>query len=299
MRMLLAIGLAATLAGVRAEEPIKPVPPAPAATPARVALGRALFNETRLSGNGRLSCASCHNLARGGADGLPRALGANGQALQRNTPTILNAALNFRQNWDGRTATLEQQVARVVENPREMDARWPDVVRRLAADTDYLQRFRQLYRDGVTAANIQDALATYERTLVTPGSRFDRYLRGEAQALSADELAGYARFKRYGCIACHQGANVGGNMYQRFGVMAELASSPARQRNGFGQVFKVPGLRNVTRTAPYFHDGSAATLDEAIRLMFEYQLGRSASAEDRALIARFLGTLEAAPGSQP
>ncbi|KQV54363.1 MULTISPECIES: cytochrome-c peroxidase [unclassified Duganella] len=295
--LLLSLYLAA--AAVLAEEPIKPVPAAQVPNPGRVALGRLLFNERRLSGNGRLSCATCHQLAHAGADGLARATGLDGKPLPHNTPTILNAALNFRQGWNGAAATLEQQVARVVENPQEMGASWPAVVRAIAADPAYRRSFNSLYREGVTAATIQDAMASYQRTLLTPGSRFDRYLLGDKTALNEDELAGYQRFKRAGCATCHQGSNAGGNMYQLFGVMAELLPATARQRNGIGQRFKVPGLRNVARTAPYFHDGSVATLEDAIDQMFLFQLGRTASAEDRKLIAAFLRTLDAAPRSLP
>jgi cytochrome c peroxidase len=178
-------------------------------------------------------------------------------------------------------------------------------------DPGYRSGFASAYKDGVTRANIEHALAAFERTLITPNSRFDRHLRGERGVLSAAERAGYARFKQYGCIACHQGVNVGGNMFQKFGVMAERARRPgAAVRPGLGRyavtgseedryVFKVPGLRNVTRTAPYFHDGSAATLEEAIDIMFKYQLGRPGSAEDKALIALFLATLDAQPQPQP
>lgn len=296
-KMLLLLALLAGAA--RGEEPIQPLPAAPAADPARAALGRQLFNEPRLSGNGRVSCATCHQLARGGADGLARARGLDGKPLRRNTPTVLNAAFNFRQNWDGRILTLEQQVEQVLENPREMGASWPVVVRVLGADPAYRRAFGRLYRDGVTAANIQHALASYERTLLTPGARFDRYLRGDRRALSEDELAGYQRFKRNGCTNCHQGVNAGGNLLQQFGVMATLLPAHLQRRDGVGQRFKVPGLRNVARTAPYLHDGSAATLEEAIDVMFLYQLGRPASRDDRTLIAKFLRSLDAGPGSAP
>jgi len=284
---------------LQAAEPILPVPAVKVADPARAALGRLLFSDTRLSGNGRISCANCHQPARAGADGLARAQGRDGKPLAHNTPTVLNAALNFRQGWEGKAATLEQQVAQVVENPQEMGGRWPDVVRAIGANAPYQRIFANQYRDGVTAANIQDALAAYLRTLLTPGSRFDRYLRGDRKALSEEELDGYARFKRYGCATCHQGVNAGGNMFQQFGVMAELLPAAERGRNGIGQQFKVPSLRNVARTAPYFHDGSAATLEQAIDQMFLLQLGRIASADDRALIAKFLQTLDAGPGGQP
>jgi cytochrome c peroxidase len=279
------------------EEPIKPVPAALPADPLRAALGRQLFQERRLSGNGRVSCASCHDLAQGGADGRARSPGLRGRPTARNAPTVLNAALNFRQFWDGRAATLEQQAEAVVSNPDEMGGSWPEVVRRLQADPAYRRAFAAAYADGVSAANVQDALASYERTLLTPDSRFDRYLRGEQGAISSDERAGYLRFKQYGCVACHQGVNVGGNMYQRFGVLGDLPGQ--RGRDGLGQRFKVPGLRNVASTAPYLHDGSAATLEEAIDVMFKYQLGRIASEQDRKLIAQFLRTLDAAPRRLP
>jgi cytochrome c peroxidase len=297
MRALLLI-LLLPVAGMACagKEPIKPVPTL-AANPARAALGQQLFGEVRLSGNGRVSCASCHAIPQGGADGRARSPGLRGRPTARNAPTVLNAALNFRQFWDGSAATLEQQVAAVVSNPDEMGGHWPEVVRRLQSDPGYRNAFAAAYADGVTAANIQDALASYERTLTTPGSRFDRYLRGDDGAISNDERAGYQRFKQYGCIACHQGVNVGGNMYQRFGVMGDIPGQ--RGRDGLGQRFKVPGLRNVARTAPYLHDGSAASLEEAVGIMFEYQLGRIASTEDRRLIAQFLRSLDADPRKLP
>ncbi|MBB3119511.1 cytochrome-c peroxidase [Pseudoduganella violacea] len=293
-----------------AEEPIKPLPASLRQDPARVALGARLFHEVRLSGNQRVSCASCHDLAKGGADGRRQSLGWRGQTTALNAPTVLNAALNFKQFWDGRAATLEEQIDQVVQNPVEMGGSWPDIVRLLARDDSYRRAFDAAYKDGVTRANIQNALASYERTLITPDSRFDRYLRGDGKAITANEKAGYLRFKQYGCVACHQGANVGGNMFQKFGVMEDLLPRSARTGAAQGrflrtgreedrQVFKVPSLRNVAQTAPYLHDGSAATLEEAIDIMFRYQLGRVGSAEDKRLIAQFLGSLSAAPRGQP
>ena len=292
-------------------EPLLPVPQVSRQDPARVELGRRLFSDVRLSANNTVSCASCHNLAKGGADGRALSLGLAGQAGTVNAPTVLNAALNFKQFWDGRADTLEQQVGLVVENPAEMGSRWPDVVRKVALDEGYLRSFRAAYKDGVTRANIEHAIAAFERTLITPNSRFDRYLRGEQGAISSAEKAGYQLFKRSGCIACHQGVNVGGNMFQKFGVMDDYAArgggagkaSPGRYaqtgRDEDRHVFKVPGLRNVARTAPYFHDASAATLEEAIAVMFKYQLGRRPSKEDTELIAGFLRTLDAAPLAGP
>lgn len=292
-----------------AAEPITPIPSSLRADSARAALGRRLFHDARLSGNGKVSCASCHNISNGGADNRARSQGIFGQLTDLNAPTVLNAALNFSQFWNGRAATLEQQVGMVVENPAEMGGRWPTVVSKVYADLAYRRDFAAAFRDGVTRANIESAIAAYERTLITPNSRFDRFLLGQLDAISRDEKEGYARFKSFGCISCHQGVNVGGNMYQKFGVMRppEMRSSGDA---GLGRylvtrleedrhVFKVPGLRNVGRTAPYFHDASAATLEQAIEVMFQLQLGRPSSKRDTELIAKFLRSLDATPTGQP
>jgi cytochrome c peroxidase len=211
--------------------------------------------------------------------------------------------LNFKQFWDGRADSLEAQVEAVVQNPVEMGSKWGDVVAKVSQDANYRKTFAGSYRDGVTKENIKNALATYERTLITPNSRFDRYLRGDPGAISDEEKAGYLKFKQYGCIACHQGVNVGGNMFQKFGVMGDYFAnrgSPSKAdlgrylvtgEEGDRYVFKVPSLRNVSLTAPYFHDGTAKTLDEAVDVMFRYQLGRVASKEDKVAIIEFLGTL--------
>ncbi|MES2940606.1 MAG: cytochrome c peroxidase [Pseudomonadota bacterium] len=292
------------------DEPIQPIPLAHGQDPVRAELGRRLFQDTRLSANNSVSCASCHNLAKGGADGRDRSVGVNGQRTGTNAPTVFNAALNFRQFWDGRAGSLEAQIDAVVQNAAEMGSTWRDVVAALSRDAGYKAAFGAAYKDGVTKANIQNAIATYERTLLTPGSRFDAYLRGEPKAMTDQELAGYAKFKRYGCVACHQGVNVGGNMFQKFGVMGDYLArrSPPAEADlgryrvtrdpGDKYVFKVPSLRNVALTAPYFHDGSARTLEDAVEVMFRYQLGRTASKEDKADIVRFLNTLTGRPGEQ-
>lgn len=294
-----------------AGEPIQPVPQSLQQDPARAELGRRLFRDPRLSGNGRVSCASCHDLERAGSDGLQHSPGLHGRPTAVNTPTVLNAALNFRQFWDGRADTLEMQADQVMQNPDEMGGNWEDILRKLAADPSYKASFAAAYRDGVTRANVQNAIATYQRTLITPNSRFDRYLRGEGDAINAAEKAGYAKFKQYGCVACHQGVNVGGNMFQKFGVMgdyfkargkptpADLGRFQVTKLETDKHVFKVPSLRNVVRTAPYFHDGSVNTLQEAVDIMFRYQLGRVASAEDKTSIILFLNTLTAEPVAKP
>jgi len=285
------------------DEPIKPLPITSNQDPARVKIGQALFHDARLSANGSVSCASCHDAKHGGADSRAHSVGFGGKSTAVNAPTVFNAALNFAQFWNGRAASLEAQVDAVVQNPVEMGSAWADVLKKLAADANYAAEFSRAYPDGITKANVQNAIASYERTLITPNSRFDRFLRGDEAALSDTEKKGYAKFKQYGCIACHQGANVGGNMYQRFGVMADyFEHRSAMTEADMGRfvvtgdendkhVFKVPSLRNVALTAPYFHDASASTLSQAVDVMFRYQLGRVAPAEDKAAIVQFLGTL--------
>ena len=292
--------------GVRAQpldEPLKPLPLPPVQDPAKVELGRKLFNDVRLSVDASVSCASCHRLATGGDGDVPFSMAANGRLEPVNTPSVFNASLNAKQFWDGRADTLEQQVEAVVQSPQEMGSSWRAVTATLGNDSVYRADFKAAYPDGVSAANVQDALASYERTLLTPDARFDQYLRGNTDILTTDEKYGYQRFKEYGCVACHQGVNIGGNMFQKFGVMgdyfaarghlteADLGRYRVTGDEDDRYVFKVPSLRNVAVTAPYFHDASAATLVDAVDVMFKYQLGRLPSEEDRRLIVLFLKTL--------
>jgi len=287
----------------RSEEPIRALPRAANVAPDKAALGERLFKDPRLSRDDTVACTFCHDLAAGGVDHRQTAVGIGGQTGPVNTPTVFNAAFNFAQFWDGRAASLEQQVAGPVTNPKEMASSWDQVLAKLSADAGYRAEFARLYADGITATNIADAIATFERTLVTPDSPFDRYLRGDAGALTADQREGYRRFKIYGCASCHQGANVGGNLFQRFGIMsdpladkrpssdADLGRYNVTHREEDRRVFKVPSLRNIALTAPYFHDGSAETLDDAVARMGRAQLGRELSAEDRRLIVAFLQSL--------
>jgi len=285
------------------DEPIKPLPLTLNQDPIRVQLGRKLFRDPRLSANDSVSCATCHDLKRGGSDGRQHSVGFSGKTTAVNAPTVFNAALNFAQFWNGRAASLEAQIDAVIQNPVEMGSSWSGVLAKLSADADYPSAFSRAYSDGITKTNVQNAIASYERSLITPNSRFDKFLRGDNGVLSDKEKKGYAKFKHYGCIACHQGVNVGGNMYQRFGVMADYFEHRAgtsdadlgryvvtRDEND-KHVFKVPSLRNVALTAPYFHDASANTLSEAVDVMFRYQIGRVAPAEDKEEIVQFLGTL--------
>jgi cytochrome c peroxidase len=286
--------------------PISPVP-APvtlAADAPRVALGRRLFDEPRLSHDDTIACSTCHVLAHGGVDGQAHAIGIGGKVGDVNTPTVFNAALNFRQFWDGRAATLESQIAGPLHNPVEMGSSFAEAIAKLAHDPSYARQTRAAYgTPTLTATLLTDAIAAYERTLVSTGARFDRFLAGDSLAIDGDERHGYELFVSYGCASCHQGANVGGNMFERFGVTRDyFGDIPNPTRADLGRynvtgraqdryVFRVPSLRLVTLTAPYFHDGSIQTLDQAVRLMGRHQLGYELPHRDVTLIVKFLGTL--------
>lgn len=294
----------ATIAPIQpTAEPILPLPAVPRLNPAKVALGKKLFFDVRLSASQKLSCANCHNLNRNGADYRALSYGHNRTPLTLNTPSIFNAALNPWQFWDGRAHSLEEQINQVIENPREMANSWPVIIRRLNDDPAYLREFRKLYAHGINARNIRNAIAAFENTLLTPDSRFDHWLQGDKQALNNNEKKGYQLFKDYGCTACHQGVNIGGNLFQKMGVFADyfiyrggvrLADYGRFNITGRKQdkyVFRVPSLRNVAVTAPYFHDGSVNTLHQAITLIARYQLGRSIPDDDIQSIIAFLKTL--------
>lgn len=282
--------------------PMTPLPQSLALDPRKVALGDRLFHEGRLSSDGMVSCAHCHPLAAGGVDRRPRALGVNGQAGDVNTPTVFNSGLNFRQFWDGRAASLEDQVNGPLNNPREMASSWPKALAVLSSDASYQADFASIYQDGITAHNVREAIATFERSLITPNARFDLFLQGNQAALTDMEQAGYRLFKQIGCTSCHQGMAIGGNMYQKLGIMedyfiqrpatdADLGRFNQTQKEEDRHFFKVPSLRNVAVTAPYLHDASAATLADAVRVMARYQLGKTLDAKEVDSIVAFLQTL--------
>lgn len=304
MGAVVALVLMATVIPAQAQqEPIRPLAAVARLDPAEIMLGRALFHDALLSRDGSLSCASCHPLDRGGSDNMVVSIGIGGAKGSVNAPTVFNAAHNIAQFWDGRTVTLEQQVDGPLQNPVEMGSDWPETIARLRR-SDYAPRFRALYGADPSPELVRRALAGFERSLVATGSRFDRWLGGETAALGADEKKGYALFKSYGCASCHQGANVGGNLFQKLGFFgnwfkdrggpvtaADLGRFNVTGRDSDRHVFKVPSLRLAVLTPPYFHDGSVASLDEAIRIMGRYQLGRDIPDADIALIVKFLGTL--------
>lgn len=286
-----------------AADPILPVPSPPPLDARKVALGERLFHDVRLSADDNVSCATCHQLGNGGADGRPRSVGIRGRLAEANAPTVFNSALNIKQRWDGGADSLETQIDGPVHDAREMGASWPAIIAKLKADPVYAAAFGAIYGGGIRADSIRNAIATFERSLVTPNSRFDRYLNGETAALTVEEVQGFQLFKSYGCASCHQGANVGGNTFAKLDVMrdyfsdgvplapADLGRFRSTGRQDDRHVFKVPGLRMAAVTAPYFHDGSVATLEQAVAIMGAYQLGIEIPAEDVASIVAFLRTL--------
>ncbi|MBL4692269.1 MAG: cytochrome C biogenesis protein CcsA [Magnetovibrio sp.] len=238
-------------------EPISPIPLKHNENPRIANLGRLLFNDTRLSANNTISCATCHDPKTGGVDGLPVSIGIYGSVGTINAPTVYNSSLNFVQFWDGRAANLEDQAGAPIQNPIEMNSNWDDVIGKLKADADYRVAFGELYPNGITREAISNAIATFERTLTTPNARFDQFLRGDKTAISTEELDGYLLFKSYGCSSCHQGAAVGGNMFEKMGALRDYFSDRGNITNAdlgrfnvTGQQehkfeFKVPSLRNI------------------------------------------------------
>lgn len=288
---------------VWAVEPITPIPLKARLDINKVSLGKQLFHDRRLSKDNSISCASCHPLNNAGMDGKVVSVGVNGRLGVINTPTVFNSSLNFVQFWDGRALTLEDQIDGPVHNPNEMATDWPSIIKKLSMDHKLSASFNEVYSNGISSQSIKDAIATFERSLNTPNSRFDRYLRGDTNAITRQELEGYKLFKAYGCTSCHQGVAVGGNMFEKMGVIHDYFAGRVNMReadNGRYNVtgieehrheFKVPSLRNIMLTAPYFHDGSAPTLLVAIQIMSKYQLGRTVGDEDIYKIIKFLHTL--------
>lgn len=269
-------------------------------TPEKVELGRMLYYENRMSKSHKFSCNSCHMLDRYGVDNEPTSEGHRGQRGDRNSPTVYNAAVHFVQFWDGRAADVEEQAKGPVMNPVEMAM--PDektVIATLKSIPQYVEMFRKAFpgeKDPVTYDNMAKAIGAFERKLMTP-SRWDRFLQGDKAALTDAEKEGFLKFAETGCATCHMGACVGGTMFQKLGVAKPY---PGLRDEGRAKVtgraedrffFKVPGLRNVEKTWPYFHDGSVKTLEEAVQKMAEYELGKSLSAAEVQSIVTWLKTL--------
>jgi cytochrome c peroxidase len=266
------------------QEPITPIPPPPAADPLKLKLGEDLFGDPRLSGDGKLACSSCHDLRTNGASSGRRTFAHDGSKARFDILTVFNAALNFRLNWEGNFRALGAQAESSLENPDNMRTNVEEVLGKLNADPEMVKRFRTAYGHPPDRTSFLDALVTFENSLLTPGSRFDRWLAGDASALSAEEQGGYQLFKSLGCSSCHQGANVGGNLFERQGIFRPLVAAKP-------EIVRVPSLRNVATTPPYFHDGNTSTLKEAVRKMAAAQLDRTLSDQQVDSIVAFLQTL--------
>ena len=276
--------------------PIQPIPTIKQIDTPWVNLGKALFLSPLLSKDNSISCASCHDLNGGGDDGKTVSTGVLNALGTRNSPSVFNAVFNFRQFWDGRSHDLSEQVAGPVHNPIEMASSWSEITAKLKGNEYFRTQFGQLSEDGVTQANIIKALIIFEESLVTPNAPIDRYVLGDNTALTDSQKRGLEKFINYGCITCHQGRNIGGNLYQKIGridaVPKHLLSDKGRYlitENDYDEhVFKVPSLRNVVLTAPYFHDGSVLELEQAIRIMAKGQLGLDLDDSDVADIHNIL-----------
>jgi cytochrome c peroxidase len=286
------------------DEPIKPIEPVVVTEPDKVELGKKLFFDPRLSRSGFISCNSCHNLSMGGSDNLPTSIGHNWQKGPINSPTVLNSSMNIAQFWDGRAANLQEQAGGPIANPKEMASSHTlalDVIRTIPK---YVAEFTAIYGSGdITIDQVTNAIAAFEETLVTPNSRFDLWLKGNDNALTEIELAGYQKFKQVGCVACHNGAAVGGTSFQKMGIVEPyVTDNPTEGRvavtgkDADRFSFKVPTLRNVELTYPYFHDGAYWKLEEAVDVMARLQLGNTLSDLDIKSITAFLKTLT---GDQP
>ncbi|MBK4719057.1 cytochrome-c peroxidase [Azospirillum sp. YIM DDC1] len=287
-----------------ADEPISPIEPAKITNPGLVELGKKLYFDPRLSKSGFISCNSCHNLSMGGTDNLKTSIGHNWQQGPINSPTVLNSSLNVAQFWDGRALTLQEQAGGPIANPGEMGSTHALAIEVLRSIPEYVQEFKDVFGETkITIEEVTKAIAAFEETLVTPNSRFDKWLKGDKKALTTVELEGYELFKDSGCTACHNGSAAGGNTFQKMGVVEPYkTTNPAEGRIAVTKEeadrfnFKVPTLRNVALTYPYFHDGQATTLSDAVDVMGRIQLGKKFSPDENGKIVAFLKTLT---GDQP
>ena len=291
--------------------PLLPIEEPKGLNPDKVALGRKLYHEKRMSGDNTLSCASCHDLKKGGTDQAQYSTGIRGQKGGINAPTVYNATLAFVQFWDGRAPDLQAQAAGPVANPVEMGGNWDDVPGKLKTDPEYAVSFAKLYPQGITKETVTDAIATFEKTLVTANSRFDRFLRGEANALTAEEKTGYRIFTNEGCAKCHVGQALGGKSFEKLGLYGDYFAARGRttpaddgrysvtRNESDRHKFKVPTLRNIAVTPPYLHDGSTSDLKQVVQIMGKYQLGHDIPDREAELVVKFLQTLTGEYNGKP
>ncbi|MCB2425767.1 cytochrome-c peroxidase [Methylophaga pinxianii] len=304
MGLITLINISPVSAERLSSEPIKPIQAFIIKEPDKVELGKKLFFDPRLSRSGFISCNSCHNLSMGGSDNLPTSIGHNWQQGPINSPTVLNSSMNLAQFWDGRAANLQEQAAGPIANPMEMAFSHSLAIDVLRSIPQYVAEFNKIYGSSqITLDQVTNAIAAFEETLVTPNARFDLWLKGNDNALTETEIAGYQKFKEIGCVACHNGEAVGGSSFQRMGVIEPYQTeNPAEGRiavtgkDADRFSFKVPTLRNVELTYPYFHDGAYWKLEDAVDVMARLQLGQQLASQDIKNITAFLKTLT---GDQP
>ncbi|WP_226978099.1 cytochrome-c peroxidase [Vibrio navarrensis] len=285
-------------------EPVTPIAPAQEIHLGKAELGKKLYFDPRLSKSGFISCNSCHNLSMGGSDNLKTSIGHNWQQGPINSPTVLNSSLNIAQFWDGRAADLKEQAGGPIANPGEMAFTHTLAIDVLQSIPQYVNEFKLVFgKEKIDIDQVTDSIAEFEKTLVTPNSRFDQWLMGDDNAITQAELEGYQLFKNSGCVACHNGSSLGGTSFQKMGLIEPYQT--ANSAEGLSAVtgkdadrfkFKVPTLRNVALTYPYFHDGEAQTLTEAVDIMGRLQLGRTFTSDENQKIVAFLYTLT---GDQP
>jgi len=283
--------------------PLQPLPPNVQVDPAKVALGDKLFHDVRLSGDNTVSCASCHGLDKGGCDQRATSIGIGGAVGPINAPTVYNSGLFLKQFWDGRADDLKAQAAGPVHNPIEMGANWETVISKLEADTPFAAEFRTTYPAGLSGDAITDAIAEFEKSLVTPNAPFDRFLMGDRSALNEEQVRGHDLFIDNGCSNCHVGQAIGGQSFEPMGRRADYFA----ERGSVNEVdkgrynvtkserdrgrFKVPTLRNVALTHPYFHDGTRETLADAVTSMARFQAYRDYTDDETSAVVAFLESL--------
>lgn len=308
--LITALALAGSISVASAWEALPTQAPAPAdneATPAKVALGQMLYHDPRLSSTGTVSCASCHNTMLGGEDNRANSMGVNGQTGGRSAPTVWNSAFNAVQFWDGRAASLEAQAAGPVTNPIEMGMKsWDDVVARLKEIEGYKTAFAEAFggQDAISQDHATKAIAAYERTLITPNSPYDRYVKGDKSALTEQQVRGMNTMQSLGCVSCHSGSAFNGaGMFQRFPMFdnaylaaqyhfkKDLGVAEVTKKEEDKHLWKVPTLRNIALTAPYFHNGAVKTLETAFRVMGKTQLNKDLSDAEISDIVAFLNGL--------
>jgi cytochrome c peroxidase len=270
---------------------------------AKAALGERLFKDKHLSADGKFACESCHYLDKGGTDNEVLSKAINNGKRNLNTPTIFNVGLLPSLTWTGNINDLGVLTEGMIKSEKGLATDLPTIAGKLAQDESYLKLFNKIYKEGISPENILDAMVEFMRSLYTPNSRFDKYLRGDKNAITRAERIGYQLFKSYGCVSCHQGVNLGGNMRAPSGIFgnfvidrgdetnADLGLYNITKREEDKYVFRVPGLRNIALTGPYLHDGSAPKLRDAVETMALYMLGRELAPREIDLIVKFLNTL--------